>query len=116
MTIHKYHCCFHLRNPHGDTLLATGWMDRGSNPSRGEIFRTRPDQPWEPSILLYTGYRFYFTEVKRPERGVYHPPHLAPRLKKEYSYTSTSLLGLRGLLYGELYLYLYKTKMTGVFE
>ena len=31
--------------------------------------------------------------------------HLAPRLKKEKSYTSTPLLGLRGLLYGKLYLY-----------
>ena len=31
--------------------------------------------------------------VKRPGRGVDHPPHLAPRLKKEYSYTSTPLLG-----------------------
>ena len=28
--------------------------------------------------------------VKRPGRGVDHPPHLAPRLKKEYSYTSTT--------------------------
>jgi len=27
--------------------------------------------------------------VKRPGRSVDHPPHLAPRLKKEYSYTST---------------------------
>jgi len=25
-------------------------------------------------------------------------PHLAPRLKEEYSYTSTQSLGLRGLL------------------
>jgi hypothetical protein len=33
-------------------------------------------------------------------------PHLAPRLKKEYSYTSTPFLDLRGLLYGEIYLYL----------
>ena len=33
--------------------------------------------------------------------------HLAPRLKKEYSYTSTQFLGLRGLLQGDLYLYLY---------
>jgi hypothetical protein len=36
--------------------------------------------------------------VRRPGRGVDHPPHLAPRLKKEYSYTSTLPLGLRGLL------------------
>jgi hypothetical protein len=32
-------------------------------------------------------------------------PHLPPRLKKEYSYTSTPPLGLRGRLWGELYLY-----------
>jgi hypothetical protein len=35
--------------------------------------------------------------VKRPGRGVDHPPHPAPRLKKEKSYTSTPPLGLRGL-------------------
>ena len=27
--------------------------------------------------------------AKRPERGVDHPPHLEPKLKKQYSYTST---------------------------
>ena len=35
--------------------------------------------------------------VKRPGNGVDYPPHLAPRLKKEYRYTSTPLLGLRDL-------------------
>ena len=29
-----------------------------------------------------------FLGVKRPGRGVYYPPHLASRLKKEWSYTS----------------------------
>ena len=48
-----------------------------------------------------------FPGVKRPGRGDDHPPHLAPRLKKEQSYTSTPSLGLRGLSQGELYLYLY---------
>jgi len=38
-----------------------------------------------------------FSGVKRPGRGVDHPPHLAPRLKKEQSYTSNPPLGLRGL-------------------
>jgi hypothetical protein len=33
----------------------------------------------------------FFPGVKQPERGVDHPPHLAPRLKKEYSRTSTPL-------------------------
>ena len=47
--------------------------------------------------------------VKRPGRGVHHPPHLAPRLKKELSYTSTPPLGLRGMLQGDLYLQLLES-------
>ena len=31
-------------------------MVRGSNPGRGEIFRTRTARPWGPPILLYNGY------------------------------------------------------------
>jgi hypothetical protein len=27
------------------------------NPGGGEIFRSRPDRPWGPPILLYNGYR-----------------------------------------------------------
>jgi len=78
---------------------------RGSNPSGGEISGTRPDRHLGPPSLLYNWYRVSFQGVKRPGRGVDHPPHLAPRLKKEYSYTSAPPLGLRGLLQGELYLY-----------
>jgi len=48
-----------------------------------------------------------FPGLKRPVRYVGHPPHLAPRLKKEKSYTSTPPLGLPGLLQGELYVYIY---------
>jgi len=25
----------------------------------GQIFRTRPDRPWDPPILLYGGYRVF---------------------------------------------------------
>jgi len=39
----------------------------------------------------YTVCAVPFSGVKEPERGVNHPPHLLPRLKKEYSYTFTSL-------------------------
>jgi len=39
-----------------------------------------------------------FPGVKRPKRGVNRPIYLAPRLKKELSYTSTPSLGLHGLL------------------
>jgi hypothetical protein len=62
----------------------------------GEILRTCPERSCGPPGLLYNGYRV-FPEVKRPRSGVDHPPPLVPRLRKEYSYTSTPHLGLRGL-------------------
>jgi hypothetical protein len=82
-------------------------MLRNSNPGGGEIVRNRPYRPWGPPNLLYNGYCVSLLGEKRPGRGVDHPPRLAPRLKEEYSYTSTTPLGARGLLYGEIYRYLY---------
>jgi hypothetical protein len=81
------------------------WTVRGSNPGGGEIFRTRVDRPWGLPRLLYNGYRVSFPGLKRPGRGVDHPSHLVPRLKKEQSYTSTPPLGLHGLFLVELYLF-----------
>ena len=51
-------------------------------PVGGEIFRNCPDRPWGPHSLLYNGYRVTFPRVKRPGRGVEHPPHLLLRLKE----------------------------------
>ena len=45
------------------------------------------------SYVMGTG---SFPGVKQPGRGVDHPTQLALRLRKEYSYTSTPPLGLRG--------------------
>ena len=67
---------------------------------------TRPDRPQGPPSLLYNVYRVSFPGINFPGRGVYHPHHLAPRLKKEQSYTSTPSLGHHGLFQGDLYLYL----------
>ena len=51
-----------------------------------EIFRIRPDWPWGPLSLPYSGYRVSFPGLKRTGRGLDHPPpNLAPRLKEEYS-------------------------------
>ena len=77
--------------------LATGWTVRGSNPGGRRDFPHHPDQPWSPPILLYNGYRASLPGVKRSGRGVDIPRHLEPRLKKEYSHTSTPPLGLHGL-------------------
>jgi hypothetical protein len=46
---------------------------------------------WGPTQLPIHEYQV-FPGVKRPGRGVDHPPHLAPRLKKEYSYDPLPLL------------------------
>jgi hypothetical protein len=40
-----------------------------------EIFRTRPDRPWGPPSLLYTGYRVFPGGRMRPGRGVTLTPH-----------------------------------------
>jgi len=54
------------------------------------------------SYTMHTG---SFPGVKRPGRSIDHPPPSAPRLKKEYSYTSIPPMGLCGLVLGELKLY-----------
>ena len=61
--------------------LATAWTVRGSNSGAGEIFRTRTDQLWGPSSLLHNGHRV-FPAVKRPERGVDHPPPSSAEVKE----------------------------------
>ena len=75
-------------------------MDRGRNSSvgiatrygldgpgdrilvRGEILRTRPDRPWGPTSLLYSGYRVFPRGVKLPRRGVDHPPQSSAEAKE----------------------------------
>jgi hypothetical protein len=50
-----------------------------------------------PHSLLYNGYCVSLPRTNRSGRGFDHPPHLATRLKKEYSYTSTPTLDHHGL-------------------
>jgi hypothetical protein len=62
-----------------------------------EIVSTRPDRPWGLPSLLYNGYRV-IPGGKSAGAWRWPPtPHLAQRLKKEYSYTSTPPLGFHGL-------------------
>ena len=63
------------------------------------IFRTRPDRPWSPPSLLYNVYRVSFPGVKRPGRGVNHPPPSSAEVKERvelylYSPSGTSGPGL----------------------
>ena len=52
------------------------------NPGGGEIFHTRTDLLWGPTNLLYSGYRVSFPGVKRPGRGVDHPPPSSAEVKE----------------------------------
>ena len=57
--------------------LATGWTVRGSNPGGGEIFLTCPEAH-PASYTMGTG---SFPGVKRPGRGVDHPPASSAEVK-----------------------------------
>jgi len=62
--------------------FATGWMVRGSNTCGGDI----SSPVWTGTgahPASYTMRTRSFPGLKRSVRGVDHPPHLAPRLKKE---------------------------------
>jgi hypothetical protein len=61
--------------------MATGWMFRESNPGGGEIFRIRPNRPWDPPSLVSNAYRFRFPGVKRPGCGIKHPPQSNAEVK-----------------------------------
>jgi len=61
----------------------------------GEIFHTCPDRPW-----AHLGYRVSFPRIKRPGRGVDHPPTSSAEVKERvglylYSHfgSSWSVLG-----------------------
>ena len=60
--------------------LATGWTVRGSNPVGGEIFRTVQTGPetHPASCTMGTG---SLLGVKRPGRGVDHPPPSSAEVK-----------------------------------
>jgi len=77
------HLDFNYKGVGQDSAVATVWTVRRSNPGVGEIFRTSPDRFWGPHSLLYNGYGVSLPGVKRPGRGVDHPPHLVSSLKKE---------------------------------
>jgi len=88
-------------------IILAVWLGRDSNSLRDgrSVDRipvgTRFSAPVQTSLgahpASYTMDMGSLLRVKRSERDVYHPQHLAPRLNKEHSYTSTPPLGLRGL-------------------
>ena len=62
--------------------LSTARTVRGSNPGGDEIFRPRPDRPQSAPSCLYNGYHVPCPGVKRPVRGVDHPPPPSAEFKE----------------------------------
>jgi hypothetical protein len=54
----------------------------------------------------YTMVTEFFSGVKRPGHVVDYPPSLAPRMKEEYSYTSTPVWAFVACSRAKIYLYL----------
>jgi hypothetical protein len=61
------------------------------------------------SFVMGTG---SFPEISGRDVALNTHSHLAPRLKKEYSYISIPFMGLRGTLQGEFYLYITNTVLS----
>jgi hypothetical protein len=61
------------------------------NPGEGEIFRTRPERPWDPPSLVYNG-------VSRPGCGVERPTRSGAEVKERVElYLYSPSLSLHGL-------------------
>jgi hypothetical protein len=80
-------CALSERGPGIVDGIATDWLRAGRSgdriPMGGEIFRTCPDRPWGPPILLYNGYRVFPGGKERPGRDTDPHPLLVPLVMKE---------------------------------
>jgi len=64
------------------TATRYGLDGPGSNTAEDEIFHTCQRRLRGTSSLLHKGYRVPFQRVKRPGRGVDHPPLLSAEVKE----------------------------------
>ena len=67
---------------HAKMAQSVCWTVRDQIPMRTKFFCTRPDRPWNPVSLLCNAYPGSFPGVKRPRRGVLHPPPSSAEVKE----------------------------------
>ena len=92
--LHVSNTCAHHQE--GKIVLHSLWYHHTyrwpSRAGRSATFQT------DPGVHAANARQVSFPDVKRPGLSVDHPPpHLVPRLKKEYRYTCIPSLGLHGL-------------------
>jgi hypothetical protein len=71
-----------ITNRHGVVDIQTRCTVWGSKSDGDVVFLTYPDRPRLPPIIFYSEYRLPFLGIKRPGRGVGHPPILVPKLSR----------------------------------
>jgi hypothetical protein len=87
---------------------ATGWTVRGSSPVKGKKFFSYPQGPdrlWNQPSVLFNGCWDY-PGVKRPGREVHHSSPSKTEVK-EWSYTSTPIIGLHDVDRDKFILHLF---------
>jgi hypothetical protein len=74
-----------------NNVVGTSWTVQGSNLRKSEIFRTRPERPWEPPSLLYSEYRVFRSgKVVRAWSSPPTPPSAEVKERVElYLYSSS---------------------------
>jgi hypothetical protein len=96
--------------------LALSWMNWGSNPCGGKVFRAVQVGP-EAHPATCTMSTASYLGVKRPQRGADHPLRSSVGLRMGWSYTSASLLCQHRYVMGWPWpLYVYTASATSRIE
>jgi len=83
------------------TCCGQGGLRIESRRGWGSLYPSRwAPMPTQPPCMMDIASLSWF---KAARDGLDHPIYLAPKLKKEWSCTSTPLLELNGMLWGEVY-------------
>jgi hypothetical protein len=68
-----------------------GWKARGSNPGKSRrysLLQNRPDRPWDPHRLIFSGIRCSFLGTKRPRHEASHALLCTAEVSIEWNCTS----------------------------